>query len=114
MYAFQMLDSTFKTFKRYYEVHYRHHFYGSLLNKIPLVKKLNLYESAGMSMLYAPERRNMMYYEMYFGIDKLVKIWRERFKIGIFYCVGYSNLFDAPRTAFKINFEFYNRSSNSW
>lgn len=114
MYAFQMLDSTFKTFKRYYEAHYRHHFYGSLLNKIPLVKKLNLYESAGMSMLYAPERRNMMYYEMYFGIDKLVKIWRERFKIGIFYCVGYSNLFDAPRTAFKINFEFYNRSSNSW
>ena len=114
MYAFQMLDSTFKTFKRYYEVHYRHHFYGSLLNKIPLVKKLNLYESVGMSMLYAPERRNMMYYEMYFGIDKLVKIWRDRFKIGIFYCVGYSNLFDAPRTAFKINFEFYDRSSNSW
>lgn len=114
MYAFQLLDSTFKTFKRYYEVHYRHHFYGSVLNKIPLVKKLNLYESVGLSALYAPERRNMMFYEMYVGVDKLIKIWRERFKVGIFYCVGYSNLFEGPRTAFKINFEFYNRSSNSW
>ena len=114
MYAYQLLDSTFKTFHRYYEVHYRHHFNGSLVNKIPFMKKLSLYESVGMSALYAPERRNMMYFEMYGGIDKLIRIWRERFKIGFYYCIGYNSLYNEPRTAFKINFEFYNRSANSW
>lgn len=114
MFAYQLLDSTFKTFKRFYELHYRHHFNGSIVNKIPAMKKLGLYESAGISALYAPERRNMMYYEFYVGIDKLIRIWRERFKIGFYYAVGYSNIFNAPRTAFKINFEFYNRSTNSW
>lgn len=114
MYAYQMLDSTFKTFKRYYEVRYRHSFNGALINKIPLIKKLSLYESAGISALYAPERRNMLFYEVYAGIDKLVRIWREKYKIGIYYCVGYSNLWEAPRAAIKINFESYNRSSNSW
>ena len=114
MYAYQMLDSTFKTFKRYYEVRYRHSFNGALVNKVPLIKKLSLYESAGISALYAPERRNMLYYEMYVGIDKLIRIWREKYKIGIYYCVGYSNLWNGPRAAFKINFESYNRSSNSW
>ena len=114
MYAFQTLDSTFITFKRYYEVHYRHHFNGALLNKVPLMKYLHLYESVGANLLYAPERNNMLFYEMYVGVDKLVKIWRERFKIGLFYCVGYSNNFQQPRSFFKINFEFYNRTENKW
>ena len=56
MFAFQQLDSTFTTFKRFYEVHYQHSFNGSLVNKIPFLKKLSLYEKAGVNMLYAPER----------------------------------------------------------
>lgn len=114
MYAFQTLDSTFITFKRYYEVHYRHHFNGALLNKVPLMKHLHLYESVGANLLIAPERNNMIFYEMYGGVDKLIKIWRERFKIGIYYCVGFANTFNAPRSFFKINFEFYNRTENKW
>jgi len=114
MYAFQTLDSTFSTFKRYYEFHYRHHFNGSLVNKIPFMKKLSLYESAGANLLYAPERRNLFFYEAYVGVDKLVRIWRERFKIGVYYCVGYSNLYETPRAQFKINFEYYDRAKNSW
>lgn len=114
MFAFQTLDSSFITFKRFYEVHYRHHFNGSLLNKIPFMKKLSLYESAGVNILYAPERRNLFFYEAYAGFDKLVKIWRERFKIGVYYCVGYSNIYNQPRATFKINFEYFDRAKNSW
>jgi hypothetical protein len=114
MYAFQTLDSTFITFKRYYEVHYRHHFNGALLNKIPFVKYLQLYESAGANLLIAPERNNLVFYEIYGGVDKLIKIWKERFKLGLYYCVGYANNFSQPRSFFKINFEFYNRAENKW
>lgn len=114
MYAFQMLDSTFVTFKRFYEVHYRHHFNGALINKIPFMKVLGLRESAGINILYAPERRNMLYYEFYAGFDKLIKIWRERFKLGIYYTGGYSNIFEKPVFGFKFNFEYYDRRDNSW
>lgn len=114
MYNFQQLDSTFKTFKRFYELHYRHHFNGALLNKIPFAKKLMMRETAGFSALYAPERRNMLFYETYFGLDKMVRIWRERLIIGLYYSIGYSNLFEKPRTGFKFNIQFYNRRTNKW
>lgn len=114
MWAFQTLDSTFVTFKRFYELHYRHHFNGSIVNKLIFLKPLGLRESAGINVLYAPERRNMLFYEFYAGFDKLIKIWRERFKIGIYYAGGYSNIFEKPRFGFKINFEYYDRRTNSW
>ena len=38
--AFQSLDSTFATFKRFYEGHYIHEFNGALLNKISFFKKI--------------------------------------------------------------------------
>jgi hypothetical protein len=114
MFAFQQLDSTFTTFKRFYEVHYQHSFNGSLVNKIPFLKKLSLYEKAGVNVLYAPERRNLFFYEGYVGIDKLVRLWRDRVKIGIYYTAGYANLFEKPRYGFKINFEYYDRLNNKW
>ncbi|MFM7638603.1 MAG: DUF5686 family protein [Bacteroidota bacterium] len=114
MFAFQQLDSTFITFKRFYEVHYQHSFNGSLVNKVPFLKKLSLYERAGVNVLYAPERRNLFFYEGYAGVDKLVRIWRDRFKIGIYYTAGYANVFEKPRCGFKINFEYYDRLNNKW
>jgi hypothetical protein len=114
MFAFQQLDSTFTTFKRFYEVHYQHSFNGSLVNKVPFLKKLSLYERAGVNLLYAPERRNLFFYEGYVGLDKLVRIWRDRFKVGIYYTAGYANLFEKPRYGFKINFEYYDRLNNKW
>lgn len=114
MYAFQTLDSTFATFNRFWEMHYRHHFNGSLVNKIPFMKALALRESAGVNMLYAPERRNMFFYETYFGFDKLIKVWRERFKLGIYYAIGYSNIFEKPLYGFKFNLEYFDRRDNTW
>ncbi len=114
LYAFQQLDSTFFTFKRFVEVHYQHRFNGALVNKIPFIKKLSLSERAGVNILYAPERRNMFFYEGYAGIDKLIRIWKDRYKIGIYYTAGYSNLFEKPRYGLKINFEYYDRYNNKW
>ena len=114
MYNFQTLDSTFTTFKRFVELHYRHQFEGALINKIPGVKSLNMSESVGLNMLYAPERQNMLFYEAYAGIDKRIRIWRQHFKLGLYYAVGMSNIFEQPRMGFKINFQSYDRYQGSW
>jgi hypothetical protein len=114
LYNFQQLDSTFKTFHRFVELHYLHEFNGSIVNKIPFLKILKLTERVGANFLYAPERRNMFYYEGFVGIDKAIRIGRERWKIGYYFTAGYSNIFEKPRFGFKINIQGYDRYNNVW
>ena len=114
LYNFQQLDSTFKTFHRFVELHYLHEFNGSIVNKIPFLKILKLTERVGANFLYAPERRNMFYYEGFVGIDKAIRLGRDRWKVGYYFTAGYSNIFEKPRFGFKINFQGYDRYSNVW
>ncbi|MDA0784053.1 MAG: DUF5686 family protein [Bacteroidetes bacterium] len=111
---FQQLDSTFPTFNRFVQLHYIHEFNGSIVNKIPFLKILKLTERVGANFLYAPERRNMFYYEGFIGIDKAIRIARERWRIGYYFTAGYSNIFEKPRIGFKINIQGYNRYNNVW
>jgi hypothetical protein len=112
MTSFQALDSTFPVFKRFYEAHYLHQFNGSLINKIPIIKKLNLLEVAGTSMLYLPER-NLKYLEAFVGLEKIIRIWNERFKIGYYVVVSAANKNNNP-FQFKVGFDQYNKRKNSW
>ena len=114
LYNFQQLDSTFKTFNRFFELHYLHEFNGSIVNKIPFLKILKITERAGANFLYAPERRNMFYYEAFVGIDKAFRILNDRYKVGYYFTAGYSNIFEKPRFGFKINFQGYDRYNNVW
>ncbi len=110
--SFQALDSTFPIFKRFYEGHYLHHFNGALINKIPFLKKLNILEVAGGGILFVPERK-LNYIEGYVGIEKIIRIWRERFKVG-FYAVGsLANKYNNPYQI-KIGLNQFNKRSNSW
>jgi hypothetical protein len=114
LYNFQQLDSTFKTFHRFVELHYLHEFNGSIVNKIPFLKLLKITERVGANFLYAPERRNMFYYEAFVGIDKAYRIFNDRYKVGYYFTAGYSNIFEKPRFGFKINFQGYDRYNNDW
>lgn len=110
--SFQAMDSTFPIFKRFYEGHYLHHFNGAIINKIPILKKLNILEVAGGGILFVPERK-LNYIEGYIGIEKIIRIWRERFKIG-FYAVGsLANKYNNPYQ-FKIGLDQFNKRTNSW
>jgi hypothetical protein len=114
LYNFQQLDTTFTTFNRFVELHYLHEFNGSIVNKIPFLKILKLTERAGANFLYAPERQNMFFYEGFIGIDKAIRIFNERYKVGCYFTAGYSNIFEKPRFGFKINFQGYDRNNNVW
>lgn len=110
--SFQSLDSTFPIFKRFYEGHYLHQFNGSLINKIPLIKKLNILEVAGGSFLILPER-NLRFIEGFVGLEKVIRIWNERFKIGYYFVVSMANKYNNPYQ-FKIGLDQFNKRKNSW
>jgi hypothetical protein len=110
--SFQALDSSFPVFNRYYEGHLLHQFNGAIINKIPLLKKLNVLEVAGAGILYAPERK-LTYAEMFFGLEKIVRFWRDRYKFGLYIVGSTAHRFNNP-IQFKLGVEMFNRRKNSW
>ena len=110
--SFQALDSTFPIFRRFYEGHYIHHFNGSILNKIPLIKKLKLLEVAGGGVLYIP-KSNLKYAEAFVGIEKIIPLFREKFKLGAYYVVSAANKANNPMQL-KFGFDIFDKRKNSW
>ena len=101
--AFQSLDSTFATFKQFYEGHYIHEFNGALLNKIPFFKKIGLREVAGAGFLIANER-NLRYAEVFTGVERVFKYpfnQLGKFKLGIYVVGSAANQFRNP-VQFKV------------
>jgi hypothetical protein len=113
--AFQSLDSTFAVFKRFYQGHYIHEFNGALINKIPILKKLQLREVAGGGFLIAPER-SLRYVETFAGIERVFK-WPfnplTKFKLGVYVVGSAANKFSNP-VQFKIGITTWNRTNNKW
>ena len=71
--SFQLLPVyQFSNLSRFYMLaHVEHNFKGFLTNKIPGIKKLNLYLVAGANGFYI--NRNKNYYEYFIGIDNIFK-----------------------------------------
>jgi hypothetical protein len=113
--AFQSLDSTFPVFKRFYAGHYVHQFNGAILNKVPLLKKLQLREIAGGGFLIAPER-NLRYAEIFAGVEKVLK-WPfdplVKFKMGVYIIGSAANQFRNP-VQFKIGITSWDKKRNKW
>lgn len=113
--AFQALDSTFPVFNRFYEAHYIHEFNGAIINKIPLLKKLQLREVAGAGFLIAPER-DLRYVEGFAGIERVFK-WPfnplTKFKVGVYVVGAAANKFSNP-IQFKIGVTSWDKIRNKW
>jgi len=113
--AFQSLDSTFATFKRFYEGHYIHEFNGALLNKIPFFKKIGLREIAGAGFLIAPER-NLRYAELFTGVERVFKYpfnLLGKFKLGVYVVGSVANQFHNP-VQFKVGITAWDRKKGKW
>lgn len=113
--AFQSLDSTFPVFNRFYQLNYLHEFNGAILNKIPLLKKIELREVAGVGFLYAPER-NLRYAEAFAGIERVFKLPFNpliKFKLGVYVVGSVANQFKNP-VQFKIGVMSWDRRRNKW
>ena len=113
--AFQALDSTFALFKQFYQLHYVHEFNGVFVNKIPLLKNLQLREVAGAGFLIAPER-NLRYTETFAGIERVFK-WPfnplSKFKVGAYVVSSFANKYSNP-VQFKVGMTTWNTRRNKW
>ena len=112
MLTYQLIPKTFPVFNWYFESHYVHQFNGFLTSKIPLLNKTKIREMAGGGFLYVPERK-YQYSEVFFGLNRIFKIGRERIRLGAYYVIGQSNDFGV-RNGIKFSLEPYNQSKNTW
>ncbi|RYU89279.1 carboxypeptidase-like regulatory domain-containing protein [Mucilaginibacter terrigena] len=60
----------FSTGGAFFEAHYQHNFAGSILSKVPLIRKLKLEEVIGANFLTTKENPN--YREFYVGVQRLI------------------------------------------
>ncbi|MEJ7675032.1 MAG: DUF5686 family protein [Chitinophagaceae bacterium] len=109
---FQALDSTFPVFKRFYEGHYMHNFNGSIISKIPLLKKLKISEVVGAGILFSTDN-NLQYGEGFAGMEKILNIFNERIKLGAYVMGSVANKYNNP-LQFKVALQYYNRTTKKW
>ncbi|MBN4072631.1 carboxypeptidase-like regulatory domain-containing protein [Crocinitomix catalasitica] len=115
MYSFQNLDSSYETQDFFVELHYIHHFNGAIVNKIPFMKKTGIRALMGGGFLYLPEHNNYFYTELFFGVERIFKVFKYRVRMGG-YCIlsVASNKFELPKAEqpkniqFKLSFDIMN------
>ena len=70
-------------------------------------------ETVGASFLYAPER-NLQYIEFYAGIEKVIQLWNEKFKFGIYGVSSFTNGMPFNPIQFKFGISAYDKVNNNW
>jgi hypothetical protein len=92
-----------------------HEFNGAFINKIPLLKKLQLREVGGAGFLVAPER-NLRYAEVFAGVERAFR-WPfnplMKFKLGVYVVGSVANQFRNP-VQFKVGITAWDLRRNRW
>ena len=109
---FQGIKESFPVFNQFYEVHIVHNFKGSIINRLNFVKKLKLQEVVGGGYLYVPERK-LQYAELFVGLEKNFKMFRDRYKIGAYTVFSQANQYNNP-VSVKVSFEKFNKHKTNW
>ncbi|MEZ4776532.1 MAG: DUF5686 family protein [Bacteroidia bacterium] len=110
---FQLLGPTISTKNEYLHAHFVHDFNGIWIDKIPLLKRTPLQESAGAATLVIRDG-NFLHTEVFAGLQWPFRILKQRFRIGGFYVVSYSNHTNAISGQIKFGVNFFNPTKNQW
>lgn len=110
---FQNLDTTYNTTGQYFQANYVHDDAGSIINKIPVLRKTPLQLTGGASVLMVPER-DLLHTEVFAGVTLPFRIKTQRFKAGVFYVTSFSNTANAIAGQWKFGITFYDSWLNRW
>ncbi len=102
LYSFQDQDSSLPSRDYYIEAHFIHHDNGSIMNKIPFMKKTGIGLVFGCGALYVAQY-NWKHYEVLGGIERNFKFSKRRLRIGIYGVFSDGNHI-TPRWTGKISF----------
>jgi hypothetical protein len=112
LFSFQGLDSTLPTQRIYFEAHVVHHDNGSIINKIPFMKKLRIGLVFGGGMLYVPEY-DWEHYEIFAGLERNFKFSKRRLRVGVYGVLSDGN--QIPLTPeWKVSFAILNNRNLKW
>lgn len=110
--SFQGLDTSLPSTKMTFVGHIVHHDNGSIINKIPFMKKTRIGLVVGAGALYI-EELNWQHYEMLFGLERVFKLSKRRLRIGFYGAVSDGNHIN-PRLDWKISFSMLDNRNMKW
>lgn len=110
--SLQMLDTALNTSNNFLQANFIHHFNGFFLNKVWLLNKLGLEETIGGGALLVPES-NFRQIEFYVGLERMFRIRKQLFKIGV-YAVAADNNFESAAIRYKFGINFYDSFRRKW
>lgn len=110
--SFQLLGPSLSTTSGYLQANYIHHFNGALMNKVPLINRLKLQSVGGAGILML-EDNNFKHVEFFVGLEKPFRLFKELFKVGVYFVGADSNHSELDAT-FKIGIDFFNAFTKKW
>jgi hypothetical protein len=110
--SFQLLGPTLNSGNTYLQANYVHHFNGALLNKVPGVRFLKLSEAFGIGALRIADE-DFFHAEAFAGLEKVIRIKKQLFRIGVYAVTADNTLSDAKIT-WKVGFSFFDPYSGRW
>jgi hypothetical protein len=108
----QLLDTALNTSNSYISFNAIHHFNGFFLNKVWLLNRLKLEETVGGSFLAIPDA-HFVQAELYAGLERVIRIRKQRFKVGV-YAVTAASSFSKADVQLKVGINFYDSFRRKW
>ncbi len=108
----QQLGDTRSTANAFVQGAIIHHFDGFFLDKVPLIRHLQMELLAGGGTLIIPQD-DLYHAEIYLGLGKKFKIWGETLQIAV-YALSSDSSLDVARLDYKVGINFYNAFAREW
>lgn len=110
--SFQLLGTRLNTSNSFLRANYIHHFDGALGSKIPLLGRAKITLAVGGGLLHIPDI-NFTHQEVFAGLERVVNIWGQPFRFGLF-AVTADNSLNKPEITWKFGIGLFSPFTRKW
>ena len=110
--SMQLIPLMLNTNYQFLQANIIHHFNGSILNKVPLIKFLKLSIATGAGTLNIPQQ-DFYHIEGFVGLERVVRIKQQLFRFGL-YAVTADNTISTANIRLKFGISYFNSYTNKW